>query len=162
MYLHAHVCQLARLCTHLTQRSVCKWIMISAPTQCESKKAQLQAPGLSAVSTIQILLRLLLSSDPRFGISHNLFRQEGSHREYKRRHNPVKEQDTTRQGQRKWRTQTLTIHNGDWLNIYSVFKRRDWMLVTITVTMPENVNMKMCDWPIDLCFCFFYYYFWMN
>lgn len=49
----------------------------------------------------------------RFGISHNLFRQEGSHNEYKRRGASVRKQDTTRRGQKKWHMQLLTIHYDD-------------------------------------------------
>lgn len=77
-----------------------------------NKKAQHQNPQF-AVSTTETFFHLLPSLELCFGISHNLFRQEGSPKEDKHKDAWKREQDTTRQGQKKWHIQLLTIHYGD-------------------------------------------------
>jgi len=79
----------------------------------KEKKKQQQSPSLSAVAASETFLHLLTSLELCFGISHDLFKHEGSRKEDKHKGTQEREQDTTRQGQKNWHILLLTIHYGD-------------------------------------------------
>lgn len=111
MYMPTHGCWDPCAHTHLIQSGVPKWIMIGVLTQCVlfPRHAGLTMAREAQPQTLRpvcCVYNLDFTPSPasfrlRCGISHNLFRQEGSHEEYKRWGAPVRKQDTTRQGQRK-------------------------------------------------------------
>lgn len=121
MYMSTEARQHTRVCarTLLIKSGAHKWIMISVLTQCvllkhsgltAAKEPQPRPSGLSAVRTAQTSLHLLPSSDSALAfLMPYLGRRKATQSTSER----ARKQDTTRQGQKKWHIQLLTIHYGD-------------------------------------------------